>query len=210
MNFRNHSAPVLLLGTLLSVPTLAASPARLKVAPVMPMGAALFPLGDVRLLDSPFRQAQETDKAYLLRLDPDRLMSHMRTNAGLKPKAASYGGWDKDGAGSVGHYLSACAQMAQATGNAKVRQRVDYVVAEMVACQRAKGDGGLYAFAWDADTWFPKLAAGEVIPVPVTAWYSAHKILAGLRDAWLLCGSIPARDALVRMGDWCITVTARL
>jgi uncharacterized protein len=34
-----------------------------------------FPLSSVRLLESPFKQAQETDLKYMLALDPDRLLA---------------------------------------------------------------------------------------------------------------------------------------
>ena len=34
-----------------------------------------FPVSTVRLLDSPFRVAQQTDMAYVLALDPDRLLA---------------------------------------------------------------------------------------------------------------------------------------
>ena len=92
------------------------APLRGQISPVVPVQATLFPLEDVRLLPSPFLNAQETDHAYLLRLDPDRLLSAMRLSAGLTPKAPTYGGWDSGGAGSVGHYLSAVSQMAQGDG----------------------------------------------------------------------------------------------
>ena len=32
--------------------------------------------------------------------------------------------------------------------------------------------------------------------------YNTHKVMAGLRDAWLLLGHPQARDVLVRMADW--------
>jgi hypothetical protein len=34
-----------------------------------------FPLSSVRLLESPFKAAQETDMKYILALDPDRLLA---------------------------------------------------------------------------------------------------------------------------------------
>ena len=40
-----------------------------KIAPVIEMKAEPFPLEDVRLLDSPFRDAMLRDKSYLLSLD---------------------------------------------------------------------------------------------------------------------------------------------
>lgn len=197
---------------LLTLPALAAAPAptaRERVPSVVPPKAALFPLEDVRLLPGPFQRAQDTDRAYLLKLNPDRLLAGMRLSAGLAPKAAHYGGWDEGGSGSVGHYLSACAQMAQATGDPAVRRRVDYVVSEMAAIQKANGDGGLYPSPWDKG-WFAKLAGGRVQTLSTTPWYTTHKTMAGLRDAWLLCGNAQARDVLTKMGDWAIHVTAKL
>ncbi len=182
---------------------------RAEVKPAVPARAALFPLEDVRLLPGPFKDAQETDRAYMLRVDPDRLLSGMRLAAGLKPKAPTYGGWDSGGSGTVGHYLSAISQMAQATGDPALKKRVDYIVSEMAACQKAGGNGGLWASPWDRD-WFGKLGRGEVQTMPTTPWYTTHKTLAGLRDAYLVDGSAPARDVLVRMADWCVAVTSTL
>ena len=192
------------------MPALADAPApRERVPSVVPQKATLFPLEDVRLLPGPFQRAQDTDRAYLLKLSPDSLLAGMRQAAGLAPKAPHYGGWDEGGSGSVGHYLSAISQMAQATGDPVLRKRVDYIVGEMAAVQAANGDGGLYPSQWDKD-WFAKLRRDDVQTLPTTPWYTTHKTMAGLRDAWLLCGCAPARDALVKMGDWAIRVTANL
>src|SRR4029453_2937466 len=49
--------------------------------------ATAFNLTDVRLLESPFLQAQERDARSLLQLEPDRLLHNFRVNAGLTPKA---------------------------------------------------------------------------------------------------------------------------
>ena len=182
---------------------------RAEVKPAVPARAALFPLEDVRLLPGPFKDAQETDRVYLLRLDPDRLLSGMRLAAGLKPKAPTYGGWDSGGSGTVGHYLSACAQMAQATGDPALKNRVGYVVSEMDACQKAGGNGGLWASTWDRD-WYADLGRGNVRAEGTTPWYTTHKTLAGLRDAYLVAGNTQARDVLVRMADWCVAVTSGL
>src|SRR6185436_2095174 len=76
-----------------------------------------FELKDVRLLDSPFKKAMTLDGEYLLRLDPDRLLSGYRKEAGLTPKREVYGGWESQGlAGhSLGHYLTACSMMFAST-----------------------------------------------------------------------------------------------
>ena len=60
--------------------------------PVAPV-AEFFELDQVRLLDGPFKIAQETDEAYLLKLDPDRFLAWFRKEAGLAPKGKVYGGW---------------------------------------------------------------------------------------------------------------------
>jgi len=96
-------------------------------------GAELFPLSAVRLLEGPFQQAQEVDRKYLLQLDADRLMAYLRENAGLKPVKTHYGGWDNEGASTVGHYLSACSHMWAATGDVQIKQRIDYLVAQMAS-----------------------------------------------------------------------------
>ena len=41
-------------------------------------------------------------------------------------------------------------------------------------------------------------------------WYTQHKVLAGLRDAWLLGGNVQAKDVALRLADWVDDVTAPL
>ena len=52
-----------------------------------------FPLDQVRLLDSPFQQAQERNLEYVMALDPDRLLAPYLREAGLAPAVESYGNW---------------------------------------------------------------------------------------------------------------------
>lgn len=51
----------------------------------------LFPLTQVRLTGGPLQVQQEQNRKYLLRLEPDRLLSRFRSEAGLEPKAKPYG-----------------------------------------------------------------------------------------------------------------------
>src|SRR5208337_2896368 len=83
-----------------------------------------FALSDVRLLAGPFKHSQDLDEAYLLKLQPDRLLSWYRKEAGLEPKAPVYGGWETQGVAghTLGHYLSACSEMFAATGDEKLRE----------------------------------------------------------------------------------------
>ena len=107
------------------------------------LAAQEFELEDVRLLDGPFKHAMMRDSAYLLRLDADRLLSGFRKEAGLKPKAEVYGGWESMtiAGHSLGHYLSACALMFASTGDVRFRERVNYIISELDECQRANGNG---------------------------------------------------------------------
>ena len=73
---------------------LAAAASLAAAPPVWPVGKP-FPLADVRLLDGPFKVAQDKDVEYLLKLEPDRLLARMREAAGLPAKGAEHGGWEK-------------------------------------------------------------------------------------------------------------------
>src|SRR5271170_8130341 len=65
-----------------------------KVEDVPRLEAWAFPLEEVRLLDGPFRHAQDLDGAYLLALDTERLVRNFRINAGLPTQAEPLGGWE--------------------------------------------------------------------------------------------------------------------
>lgn len=176
-----------------------------------------FPLSDVRLLDGPFRQAQQTDRDYLLALDPDRLLAPYRAEAGLPPKKDRYGNWEGSGLGGHigGHYLSALAMLSAATGDAEVQQRLDYVLTDLEQCQQQSPTGYLGGVPGSAELW-ADVAAGRIDAgnfslndrwVPL---YNIHKIFAGLRDAWYHTGSERARDMLVRLSDWAAYTVAGL
>ncbi len=176
-----------------------------------------FPPRDVRLLAGPFRQAMELDAKYLLRLEPDRLLSGFRSEAGLKPKADKYGGWESQGiAGhTLGHYLSACSRMYQDTGNPEFLDRVNYTVAQLAECQTANGDGYVAAIP-DGKGIFAQVARGEIrsqdfnLNGAWVPWYTIHKEFAGLIDAYRFCGSAKALDVATNFADWVAATTKNL
>lgn len=182
--------------------------------------AALFDFSDVRLLDSPFRQASERNARYLLSLDPDRLLHNTRKYAGLEPKGELYGGWESLGiAGhTLGHYLTALSQQFAVSGDARFRKRIDYIVAGMAEAQKAYGDGYVGALPPLELGTLRGFREGRVEPenpfsfangawVP---WYTQHKILAGLRDAWVIGGNAQAKEVALALADWVDAVTAGL
>ncbi len=116
-----------------------------KVEPAVKMEVSAFPLEEVRLLDGPFHHAMEMDGKYLLSLDTDRLVRNFRINAGLPTHAEPLGGWEAPDCELrghfVGHYMSACAQMYAATGDARYKEKGEAVVRALGECQEKVGNG---------------------------------------------------------------------
>lgn len=169
-----------------------------------------FSLSDVKLLSGPFLHATELDINTLLSYEPDRLLSKFYSEAGLKPKAEHYMGWeDETIAGhSLGHYLSACSMMYQTTGDKRFLERVNYIVDEMKKLQDTDGDGYLGASPHGKKILEEEVAKGNIrsqgfdlngIWVP---FYTEHKMMAGLRDAYHLCGNSTALEVERRFADW--------
>lgn len=169
-----------------------------------------FDLSAVRLLDGPFKHAQEMDRKYLLMLEPDRLLAGFRREAGLTPKGQSYGGWEANSiAGhTAGHYLSAVSQMYAATGDPEFKRRADYIVDEFAICQKAQGDGYFAAIPGGKTILIEQIARGDIrskgfdlngLWVP---WYTIHKQFAGLLDAHHYCDNARALTVARGMADW--------
>jgi DUF1680 family protein len=177
----------------------------------------LFPLADVRLGASPFLEAQNTDLAYLLELEPDRLLAPFLREAGLPPRQESYGNWESSGLDGHmgGHYLSALALMYASTGDAEVLRRLNYFVAELKRAQENSGTGYLGGIPSGNQAWNDiangKLHAdnfsvnGKWVP-----WYNLHKLFAGLRDAYRYAGNEDARTMLIALSDWALKLTSAL
>jgi DUF1680 family protein len=171
-----------------------------------PSKVRAFPLADLRLGQGRFLDAQERDERYLLQLEPDRLLHNFRVNAGLKPKAAVYGGWESQEpwveirchGHTLGHYLSACSLMFASTGHGEMKRRVDYIVAELAACQAAANTGLVCAFPDGAQPLINSVQGKEFAGVP---WYTIHKVLAGLRDGYLHTGNTQALQVFSKLAD---------
>jgi len=186
------------------------------IAPA-PKGEALdaFDLADVALLPGPFLHAREMTARYLLSLDADRMLHQFRVNAGLKPRAPIYGGWESEAiwadihcqGHTLGHYLSAVSLMFRATGDRRFRSRADHIVAELAACQAASKSGLVSAFPEGPQLMASFIAGDKVSGVP---WYTLHKVYAGLYDADRYAGNSQARAVLVRFADWAVAATRSL
>jgi uncharacterized protein len=187
--------------------------------------ATPFPMQAVRLRPSPYLTAIESNGAYLLRLEPDRLLHNFRVSAGLAPKGAIYGGWESESlAGhSLGHYLSACSLMFAQTSEIAYRERADYIVGELAQCQSARGDGYVAGFTRnrgdaveDGKLIFVEIARGDIRAQPFSlngAWsplYVLHKLFAGLLDANEYCGNATALRVAEGFGGYLDGVFSKL
>lgn len=169
-----------------------------------------FPLTEVKLLEGRFKKGVELNKDILLNYDPDRLLARFREEAGLEPRAESYGGWEAQSlAGhSLGHHLSACVLMYQTTGDERFKERANYIVDELAIVQEANGGQYLGAFSDGKKIFEEQIARGEIrsqgfdlngIWAP---FYTHHKVMAGLRDAYRHLGNKKALEVEKNFADW--------
>lgn len=177
-----------------------------------------IPLSDVRLLPSPWLTAVESNRRYLLSLDPDRLLHNFRTLAGLPAKGKIYGGWESDtiAGHTLGHYLSAIALMHAQTGDEECRRRVAYIVDELALVQHKQGDGYVAGFTRkgaegkieDGKLIFAEIEKGDIRSGGFDlngAWsplYNVHKTFAGLLDAQTYCGNQKALKVALRFAEF--------
>ncbi|UAY57033.1 glycoside hydrolase family 127 protein [Arachidicoccus terrestris] len=177
------------------------------VAEKMPAHQALerFALEDVRLLNGPFYEAQQIDLDYILKLEPDRLLAPYLREAGLSPKAKSYGNWESMGLDghTAGHYLTALAQMYAATGSKECQDRLTYMIGELARCQQASAIGYVGGVPGGKQMW-SELRKGnfDLFGKKWVPWYNLHKLFSGLRDAYLIAHNQQAKTVLIKLADW--------
>ncbi|MCG3126999.1 MAG: hypothetical protein CHACPFDD_01855 [Phycisphaerae bacterium] len=183
--------------------------AQQSVAPPRPSPAvpdrakhALRPLDadQVQLLPGFVKDAADANTRYLRSLEPDRFLWTFRTNAGLPAPGQPYGGWEAPAVELrghlIGHYLSACARVIAATGDAALRKNAEYTVGELEKCQAALGGGYLAAFPAE---FFERVEAGGRVWAP---YYTVHKIMLGLWEMYELAGSERALTVLRNLAGY--------
>jgi len=170
-----------------------------------------LPLTAVRLTGGPLKQAQEQNAAYLLSLDPDRMLAFYRVRAGLEPKAPGLTGWDADGVqltGHIlGHHLSAVSLMWAATGDPRFKDRATTLVDGLKIVQDKNGDGFAGALSGVREA-FAGMSKGDIRAASFnlnglwSPWYTLHKTFAGLRDAHRHTGNRTALDIEAKFAGW--------
>jgi DUF1680 family protein len=186
-----------------------------SVSPAHPAKIQLFSLSDVRLLPGEFKHIQDLDHQYLLSLEPDRMASWFRKEAGLTPKAPPYPYWESENvwgkgplAGHImGFYLSSMSMMYAATGDDAIIQKLNYTLNQLDECQKAGGDGYLLAVP-NGRKIFKDVVAGNFTtsnPLINDSWepvYIMNKVMLGLHGVYTRCHLPLAKEILVKMADW--------
>jgi DUF1680 family protein len=177
-----------------------------------------FPIGDVTLSDGPFKHARDLNIQTLLQYDVDRLLAPFFIEAGLQPKGELYPNWKGLDGHVGGHYLSAMAMNYAATGNAECKERMEYMIAELKACQQANSVNnpewgqGYVGGVPDSKAIWSTLRKGDFAKYRAAwvPWYNVHKLYSGLRDAWLYTGNEDAKNIFLKFCDWGIAITSDL
>jgi hypothetical protein len=198
-----------------------------------------FELEQVTLLDGPFKTAMEKNIELLMQYDVDRLLTPYVRQAGLAsttdssnkyyqwltkhPNFSNWGGSNFDLSGHVGgHYLTAISLAYAACHDeamkAQLKERVDYMVSVMKDCQNAYDNNtkGLYGFigGQPINSDWTTLYTGSTSAIRNhwgwVPFYCQHKILAGLRDAYLYGNSEVAREVFRKLADWSANVIAKV
>ena len=196
-----------------------------------------FDLEEITITDPTFKDALDGNAKLLLKYDADRLMAPFIRQAGLHTKSGgkyygwlnshpSFTNWGLDNwslEGHVGgHYLTALALAYAAEDDAslktQLKDKLDYCLEILKDCQDAYANNtqglkgfiggqpinqvwtGLYANNLDAFRQY-----GGWVP-----FYCQHKVLAGLRDAWIYADSELARDLFRGLSDWTVNVVSNL
>lgn len=140
----------------------------------------------------------------------------------MKNKTRYGGGWENSliGGHTLGHYMSAVAQGivnpgTSAEDKAKLTERLNYLVDSLTECQEmTKGtayEGYLFgatlptsAFKSDVDLQFDNVEKGQanIATQAWVPWYTMHKILAGLTDAYEVAGNEKALAAANNLATW--------
>ncbi len=163
-----------------------------------------FSLNKVELCEPVLENAFRKEQEYLRSIDMDRLLAGFRETAGLPKKAERYpGGWENaEIAGhTLGHYMTALAQLYAATGAKDIEERLNYILSELSACQAESG----FLFA-SPEELFDRLERGEPAWVP---WYTMHKVISGLLSVYQLGGRPQALELAIKLGIWVYERTAK-
>lgn len=198
-----------------------------------------FDLQEVTLLDGPFKTAMDKNVETLLSYDADRLLTPFVRQSGLAATTdthSPYYRWEERHPNFVnwcwnpsfaldghigGHYISALALAYAASHDESDRrllsERLHYMLGILQDCQDAceESTDGMKGFLGglpDNEIWTALYRGDASRYKQRGGWvpfYCQHKVLAGLRDAYVYAGDKHAREMFRRMCDWSIAVVEK-
>ena len=173
-----------------------------------------YSISDVKMTGDYAENAFEKEIEYLLSLDPEKLLSNFRKNAGIDTEGVEpYNGWENSliGGHTMGHYLTALAQACvngavSSSNKSKLYERLTYIIDELAKCQVSSG------FLWGSnildvqnrEAQFDNVEKGlsNLFTEAWVPWYTMHKIFEGLTETYELTGYEPALEIAKKLGDW--------
>ncbi len=185
----------------------------LTAVPVAAEPLQPVPPGRVKLLNSTFLSRSRLNRDYVVSLKNKNLLQNfyleagtispqirLNTPAGLEQAEDMHWGWESPTCQLrghfLGHWLSAAASIASATGDAEVRGKAEAIVSELARIQEA--NGGRWA-ASIPEKYFFWIAQGKPVWAP---HYTVHKTFMGLIDMYKLTGDQKALDVAEKFAAW--------
>lgn len=155
-----------------------------------------FAYDKIKLTDPEWSHAFRLEEEYLATLNPDRLLAGFLETAGYRPKAERYPGWEMTEiqGHTLGHFLTAAAQIYASAKNPLWLEKMDYIIEELYRCQQEDG----YLFASPREI-FDRVENGQPAWVP---WYTMHKILSGIIKVYEITNHQTAYRIMGRLGTW--------
>jgi len=163
-----------------------------------------FPLSDVKLLPSIFRERFDLNRQYVMSLRSENLLQNYYLQAGLwgpprQPEGIHWG-WESPTSEVrghfLGHWLSAAARIYSVAADMEAKAKAEHIVAELARCQRE--NGGEWAGSIPP-AYLEWVARGKRVWAP---HYTLHKTLMGLYDMYALAGSEQALEILMAWARW--------
>ncbi|WP_437619845.1 beta-L-arabinofuranosidase domain-containing protein [Sorangium sp. So ce1151] len=172
-----------------------------------------FALDEVSVTDTYYQNVSTKELAYIMSLDPDRLVAGFKAvsqgkDPGSAPGLNLYGGWEGGWSllrgHTIGHYMSAMARAykqlksSDAAQSAAIAQKLDHTISQLKSFQDASPRGYLFA---SPETHFD-VVEGKASGSSWAPWYTMHKIIAGLIDVYEFEGNATALEIASKLGDW--------
>lgn len=165
-----------------------------------------IPMNEVELFDDYETNAFSLEVKYLKKLDADRLLRGFCDIGKVESDAEKYGGWETSSiqGHTLGHYLTAISQAYKTSGDKELKAIADHIIDVLALCQNSES-GYLSAIP---ESHYIQLEAGNTSGTWVP-WYTMHKVMTGLINAYKLTGNDKALTVASKLGDWVYSRTSQ-